>query len=278
LQVEYDILTNVLYRHRYFSNQRLECLAVRPALSAETYLLNNGLILKSFKDGFALLYETSNNGQRHDKSEILDNTITLRFYLTLNDNSFYNYTDGQIDNLTETVYYFHNLNENEESMFAANRLHHDEFVSQSDVSFLASLGEITNNKTFAVIDIRLKEELPVEYFIYFKEIQTYWRYVLVSDYLQNLHQPAILGEKEFFDGPNKIELPNKQDALCFISSEPISHIQIPLNRFKLVENYTKESSSYRVVKRMLPSPDPSSISNIGGIREIDKKYSDIFIY
>ncbi|MDP4209279.1 MAG: hypothetical protein Q8928_10755 [Bacteroidota bacterium] len=277
MQVEYDILTNVIYRHRYFSNLKLECFSIHPDKSSEDVMLNNGLIFKPFKDGFVLLYEAYSNGQRRERVEILDSSITLRYYLTLTDNNFFNYTDGGMDNLVDSIYYLHNINDNRTKPSLGSLLHLDEFVSKADIYSCKSFGETFSIKPFAIIDIHLNKELLTEYSLIFKEKQTYWRYVLVSEYLKNLQQPAILGEQEIFIGPDNIQLPNKQEALYFTSNIPISLSQSPLKHFKLVENYEKGSPAYRVVMRLLPTPNPANISTISNIRN-DKIYSDIFIY
>jgi len=277
MQVEYDILTNVLFRHRYFSNGRLECLTVRPDKETAAVLLNRGLVFKLFKDGFTVLYEAFHNGQAREKSELIKDNITLRFCLTLTDANFFNYTDGGIENIPTSVYYFHNKND---QRVQSNYLNQEEFVSSADVVSHESFGEISFTKPFAFIDITIHSDLQAEYMLSFKEKQTYWRYVLVSDHLKDLQQPAILGEEEVFTGPDKLTLPDKKEALSFVSSSPISLKQIASKQFKLVENYQSGSAGYKTIIRSLPGPDVSRISSIGDrdTKNTKTTYSEIFIY
>lgn len=278
MHIKYEILTNILFRHKYFSHQRLECLSVQPSKSTEQLLLNNGLVFKSFKDGFALFYESFSNGDAQTKQSLQMRNITLRFYVTLSESSFFNYTEiGKMD-ISTTFYHFHNMFERKDS-FAPNLLHQEEFVSEADSISEEEHGEQYFRKPFALVDININNEILDEYVISFKEKQTYWRYILMSEHLKELHQPAILGEQAIFNGPIKKVLPNKSEVLSFESNKPISLNQVPLKHFKLVENYENESSLYKTVIRLLPTPNTNSISSIKDITDSKPtEYSEIFIY
>ena len=279
MQVEYDILTNISFRHEYFSSTRLECLTVRTNKSTEDLMLNRGLLFKPFKDGFALLYETLQNGEQRNKATLLEGALTLRFYVTLTDPNFFNYTDANMQHVAASVYYFHNNKATRPESFSANLLHQEEFISEADEVSYEDFGERSFTKPFALIDLNLNEALQAEYSLHFKEKKTYWRYVLVGDHLKDLQQPAILGEQEVFDGPDKLLLPDKREALSFVSSTPISLKQRPEKQFKLVENYEAGATSHKVIIRSLPVPDITRISSLGNLGEKNKKnmYSEIFI-
>jgi len=278
VQNEYNILTNITFRHRYFSNQKLECLSVHPSQGAEKTMLNEGLMFKPFIDGFVLLYETSFDQPRARK-DALKNGEPLRFYVTLKDSNFFNYTEGGMENLAGSVYAFRNNRANEDALVLADQLHREEFVSKEDVVLCKDLDEQFFSKPFALLDVYLTENLKTEYTITFKEKQTYWRYILVSDHLKCLKQPAILGDQETFKGPFEMRLPDKRNVLYFVSEKPISLSQATLKHFKLVENYENELLAQRVVKRLLPVPDTSTISAFGNANPNDKNYySEIYIY
>lgn len=273
MEVEYDILTHVVFRHNYFSGLKLECISVHPGQDTALQMLNIGLLFKSYKDGFALIYEKSRDGQERGKKELLDGSVKLRFNIMLTDSNFFNYTEGGMDSLADSVYYFHNANAGSEKTM---KLHKDEFVSQADIYPSENLNGKIHSKPFAFVELRLDENLANEYTITFREKQTYWRYLLLSEHLKSLQNPAILGEQVVFSGPEKLLLPDQKEALCFESTAPISLSQVPAKHFMLVENYENQTSAYRVVMRLLPSPN---INNISSAKKNEKNmYSEIFIY
>jgi hypothetical protein len=277
MQAEYHILSNITFRHQYFSNRKLECLSVQPAQGSRMVMQNLGLLFKPFKDGFILLYETS--GNEPDKRKMIATGDVLRFYLTLNDSNFFNYTDTEIENLAGSVYYFHNNRTDEAKPDAPNRLHSGDIVSKEDVFSCNDMDEKFLTKPFAIIDIYMTNNMKTEYSITFKEKHTYWRYILVSEYFRNLKQPAILGEHYVFDGPFEVHLPDKREALYFVSTVSIGLSQEAVTRFKLVENYENGSSAYKIIKHFLPVPGITSVSSFGTIDAKDKNcYSEMYIY
>ncbi len=279
MQVKYNILTNIVFQHKYFSHQQLECLTVLPSKTTERFMLNNGMIFKSFNNGFTLLYETDKNGLEKNKEVLLSDDLILRFYLFLTDANFYNYTESGFENITSSLYYFHNIIEKRKNPFSPSLLHQKEFVSESDILPLEEQEEQYFRKPFALIDIRLNNNLLSEYALSFKEKQTYWRYLLMSEHLKELQKPAILSNQIIFNGPITKKLSNKREVICFESNKPISLNQVPINHFKLVENFENETSSFRVVIKLLPTPDINNISSIEDSQEKNKiKYSEIFIY
>lgn len=235
------------------------------------------MLFKAGNDGFTLLYETSSNGTKRSRQEILDGETSLRFHVTLTDSNFFNYTETGIETITETVFYFHNIGGDKNERSSTANLHEKDFVSKADVRSCEEIGERFFTKPFAVIDLCLLKDLSSQMYIYFREKQTYWRYILAGDYLQTLQKPAVISDVNTFKGPQKLVLPDKKEALAFVSEAPIGLNQIPGKTFKLVENYEPEMKTYRIVKRMLPTPDISSISLLDK-EDKTKQYSEIFIY
>ncbi|MBS1530499.1 MAG: hypothetical protein JSU01_09340, partial [Bacteroidetes bacterium] len=134
------------------------------------------------------------------------------------------------------------------------------------------------NKPFAKLDITIQPGLKTEYFIRFQAVETYWRYILVSDYLQELKKPAIIGGDNgaFFGEPSKVTLPDNRQVNAFVSNDKLSLAAGATKVFQLVENYDNGSSQYRVVIRALPRPDVRYISKIEQNTN-PFKYSDILI-
>lgn len=279
MQLKYKLLTNILFRHKYFSHQRLECLKVQPSQKAMVYLQNNGLIFKPYNDGFTLFYETSEKEEQDTLNNINLLDIQLRFYLTLTDPFFFNYTEiGKID-IASSFFYFTNITLTNLKASTPDVLHQQEFASENDIISDQDHNEEYFRNPFAVIDINISNKLLTEYKITFKEKQTYWRYILMSEHLRELHNPAILNEHIKFSGPQKAILPNKSEAIYFESDQPISLFQTQPNQFKLVENYENEISLYRSVIKHLPTPNINLISSIGiASNNMLSNISEIFIY
>lgn len=276
MNTEYDILTQVRFNHRFFSNNKLECLTIKADANTEQLILKLGLIFKPFSDGFVILYSSFNNDEKIDREKILDNTI-LRFQMTLNDSYFFNYTNGDIKNWASSFYYFEN-NINQQKTFSNQNLHKEEYVSDIDTVNINEFDQPFFKKPFGVIDIQLHNDLQANYYINFKEKESYWRYIIMSDHLKKLQQPAIIGNSEVFEGPTNVTLPNNQEALSFVSTIPISHKQIPNQYFKLVDHYENTSNTFKIVMKALPVPDTKHISSLIKNNNDPKLYSEIFIY
>lgn len=278
MKLEVDILFTVLFRHTYFSSAKLECLTVTPTNDSLQAIRNNGLFFKSFKDGFRILYDTTQAGRYRERSALLGKNLSLRFTLALNDSSFYNYTSVTTDNIKDTVFYFNNTFTNNSSGKPDDLLHQDAFVSEKDLLGLDAIGQDFFVKPFGILDLELSASLKTEHSIRFDKKNTYWRYIVVGDHLKSLSSPAILDTNNLaaFHSPEKIALPDKREALLFTSIAPISLAEKPDALFQLVENYEAGSGKHKVVKKALPVPDVRSVSSSTG--EKKSNYSEIFIY
>lgn len=114
----------------------------------------------------------------------------------------------------------------------------------------------------------------------FASISTYWCYVLLSDDLRRLVNPAVLHKdtKEPFNGPETIWLNGIGSVEAFFSTAPILHLQHSGNDFQLVEHYNVSTQTYEVVLPALPGPEHNHMPALNSISEyIGENFSFIFI-
>ena len=78
MRTEYVLLTQVRLKHRFFSNTKLECFAVKPDANTQQSFLNLGIVFKPLSDGFILFYNSIANQEEINRNDLLDNTV-LRF-------------------------------------------------------------------------------------------------------------------------------------------------------------------------------------------------------
>jgi len=273
---EYEILTQVEFKHRYFLNNKLECFTVQPDNNTNAFFLKSGLIFKAFNTGFKLLFASFQNGEKKDRSSVLEDFV-LRFQITLNDPYFFNYTDCGAKKWDSGFYHFNNFGE-EKERFSSINLHNEEFVSNADTVDESTFGQKFLRKPFGIVELQLRYDLQTAYVVHFREIESYWRYIIVGDHFKNLAQLAIIGKDVAFEGPGNITLPDNREGISFVSLSPIGHKQRPDEYFKLVDHYTEEESAYTILIKALPVPDTKHISSITANKNDNKYYSEIFIY
>ncbi len=266
---QYSILFQVNFRHAYFAGEIPDCFSVRPTADTDAFLLNQGMLFKSRRDGFAIAFESYNNGQQYTAADALAHDHKLTFVMGLSDPLFFNYTDV-IGDIANSVFLFRN-----NTTAGSLVLHASEYVGTEDLVKLEELGYPFFRKPFALIELHLNTMRAGEYAVQFREKSTYWRYLLVSDHLRELQRPAVLNGSVVFNGPVEIELPGNKRALAFESEQPLSISQRPGKNFQLVENYDAETNKGKAVIKMLPHPDVNCISRLGPSN--GKYYSEIFI-
>ena len=314
-----ETLVATQYRHGYFKNQLCPCLSVRPAGGGLREMINHGLMIRPGPGGFELLYDARHAGNQRTRVDILELDIVIRLLLRLDDPDFYNYTAPSPADIGKQVFYFYNR---PHSSF----LHADEQVSADDLFFfdrrridnppgafgprpgdsdlpgdkwiLKSPGkEIvlentegrTFEKPFAILDLLLQPGLEENYQIAFQPPSTWWNYILVSDHLKELNNPAIIntGTKENFAGPSTIRLRDDRAGLSFVSPAPIGLKEDPAATCMLVENFDPATGKYKVVLPTLPGPDTRIVSGARGKPATRDKpatpdsptfFSEIFLY
>jgi hypothetical protein len=273
---EYEILTQVEFKHRYFLNNKLECFSIQPDYDTNHFFLRSGLVFKSFNNGFKLFFNSFNNQETIKRNDILDDFV-LRFHIVLNDPYFFNYTDSGVKNWDSSFYHFNNFAGKKER-FSIKNLHNEEFVSVEDTVDDRAFGQKFLRKPFGIIALQLRYDLQTEYVVHFREIESYWRYIIVGDHFKNLSQLAIIGKDVAFEGPGNIILPDNREGISFVSLLPIGHKQRPDQYFKLVDHYKEEEGTFNILINALPVPDTKHISSIAENKNDKKYYSEIFIY
>ncbi|WP_179412983.1 hypothetical protein HDF19_11305 [Mucilaginibacter sp. E4BP6] len=271
MQSAFDILVKVNCSHSYFYDGIFSGFSIKVTDGTNKILQNHDLIMRPFNGGFYILYDQNFAGTTRTREDVLNETLTLDFTLILTDPLFYNYTADAPVQIDQSIYFFNN------SLNLAGSLHTDDFVSENDVQPLTYFTEQFFVKPFAKLILALNSGLQNEYTIKFNAKSTYWRYILMSNYLQELNNPAIIDadSTNAFGIPAKVNLPGNLQVNAFTSGDALPLSQRPAKAFQLAENYETSSSKYRVVIRSLPYPDISAISRLPNS---SSNFSDIFIY
>jgi hypothetical protein len=271
MQSAFSILTKVNFSHSYFYNGIFNGFSIKATDRTNKILQNYDLIMKPFNGGFYILFDQNFAGSTRTRENLLGEKLTLDFTLVLTDSLFYNYTESNPTQIDQYIYLFTN------SLNFAGSLHAAQFVAENDIQPLSFFTEQFFVKPFAKLILALNSELQNEYTINFNAKSTYWRYILMSNYLQELNNPAIIDtdSTNAFGAPSKVDLPGNQQVNAFTSGKALQLCQRPVKAFQLAENYESGSSKYKVVIRSLPYPDIKAISRLPNSTS---NFSDIFIY
>ena len=205
--------------------------------------------------------------------------------LNLLDHGLYNYTDDLPSNIENTIYHFRNFSEvkNKDEVTRTPRasLLAGDHVSEKDADNEPEFMNQFFAKPFGQLSILLHEKLDNNFTVAFAARSTYWRYILVSGYLQELNRPAIMNKstQAIFDGPVPVKVHGNRVATAFVSKEPITLTSMANRSFSLLENYEEGNDRYRVVISVLPNPDARVVSEVtNGQPAGDKKnYSEIIL-
>ncbi len=277
MKYAYEVLLNVSFNHTYFSNKVFAGMAFTPSSATQLLFLNNGLFFKTYPGGFRIVFDTNFNGSARSREDLISEVLDCRFNATLRDNSFYNYTAVDGEDISKKVFHFYNASNDETVLRTA--LHSGDFISEKDLKPIAEFAEPYFIKPFAILDLRLAPGLPENYFLNFKARETIWRYVLIGEDLQSLNNPAILDSAgtEPFEGPELLNF-SGTSGLAFKSRQAISFTERSVQNFQLVENYDAETGRYKVVMRALPKANPEMITLISRDNTLENNnYSEIFI-
>jgi len=284
MKYAFDILTQVQFNHSYFSDNVFNGLDVQVTDQTKRVLNNLGLLYKPYNGGFYILYDKNFCSSPRTREEVLKDNLLFEFTLTLKDPVFYNYTANLPAQIDKSIYHFHNsLNV---TPGVPNPLHKAQFVTAQDVVALSDSRKHFFVKPFAKLDLVTHPELQLNYYIGFEARETYWRYILMSEHLQQLNSPAIIDDTDsnLFGNRLEIDLPDAKKVFGFISGSKLTLSQRSSTRLRLVENYTTASTKHKDIISFLPLPDVQYISRIpinSADASIDTNpinYSDIFIY
>ncbi|MCX2742702.1 hypothetical protein OO013_02430 [Mangrovivirga sp. M17] len=116
-----------------------------------------------------------------------------------------------------------------------------------------------------------------DYEIHFKARETYWKYLIVSKYVNGIKEARIeTNDKEIkFSKPQTTDLITGQKAVSFESAIPLAMHEFTHHHFQLVRKSTGMGN--KVILKHMPAPAPDRI--IPESRSADSKvYSEILIY
>jgi len=265
MNCQFDALTYVFFSHDYFLSTKFEGLTIRAEDSSTHKMVSEGLIFKPVPGGFRILYETEFAGRQRSRASIGKEPFILSFRLFLNAPAFYNYTANLSRDITQSIFYFCNTPKPGEAAFPAGLLHAGDYVSEKDLHPVAEFPNRFFAKPFGLLDLEIREGMEEAYRVNFLNKATFWRYIVISDHLRGLNNPAVTDTSggETFDGPAEIRLPDSREALAFTSRDQISWRESGNKTFQLVENFEPGTGKYKVVLSALPVPDINIISNAG---------------
>ena len=277
MRYAYKVLLNVSFSHTYFLSNVFAGMAFTPSSSTQLLFLNNGLLFKGYSGGFRILFDTNFNGNERSREDLISEILDCKFNASLIDRSFYNYTEIESDDISKKILHFYNAATDEAKL--RDSVHSSDFVSENDLKPFNEFPEPYFVKPFAVLDLRIAPGLPENYTISFKAKETIWRYVLMSEDLLSLNNPAILDSTgtEPFEGPELLKF-SGTSGLAFKSKQAISFADRSAQNFQLVENYDADTGRYKVVMRALPKANPEIITLIKSDNTLENNnYSEIFI-
>ncbi|MCJ8208320.1 hypothetical protein MUY27_01280 [Mucilaginibacter sp. RS28] len=270
---QYQTLLTVSLEHDYFANNQFSRFTLAPFAETADYMHKKGILLRVRGAAITLLADT---GEEGDKLKfLLAEGYPLNFAINITDPDFLNYTDAISDALASSVYYFSSYQQ-EDLLPTDSALHQAAAVTGADTKPVENFAELFFKKPFGVLSLKLSSVVPSAYRINFKAKATYWKYIIVSEYLLDMDHLAVVdSQQQAFEGPEQAVLPNNQKALVFSSGQPIKLSERPAAVFSLVESYAGNATRYRVVKRSLPGPDVSRIS--AALTDTTTNSSEIFI-
>lgn len=293
MNVYYDILFTVYYKHNYFISNKLQTFETCPTSRSAIDILRNGLLFKPFSYGFHILYETGLGNTKRTREQVLKEHVNLVFAIDNKDAFFYNYTTNFLGDTSKNIFVFKNKE--------GNFLHEKDVVSNSDIISVDTdeeefcgmdirqdnaIGyrnrhEFFQYKKFGFICIQLHEKLSTSLQIQFGAKATYWRYIIVSDYLQEFAELAIVHEHTTFSIATNITLPDDRKAKVLTSNIEVQCAEKIDKGYQLIEYNDKERKRYKVIIPVLPNPTIGRISSVYTKEEVakteKKEFSEIFI-
>lgn len=271
---KFEILFSIRLSHGYFPGEVPVGFSFVPDEATRHLLLRLGLVFRVQADRLSVFYDTHFAGRPHQRQQILSNDEVLVFHLANSDTSFLNYTEGiAVDNISKYLFLF--SNEVEKGALRAT-LQSDEYVTSAELKLV---DQPLFSKPFGQIRIKLHQDLPNTFNIRFQAKSTYWRYILTSEHLKSLVNPAVVHKetRQAFAGPEIMILPDQREAIVFRSMQPVQMTALPNKSFQLLENYEPSSGKGRVIIGMMPNPSGTMISALPSSESESFNYSEIFL-
>ncbi len=278
---QYHIAFSIFFKHQFFSDGDLKSFVVTPTAKTALKLRNMGAMIKTFQQGFHVLYDTLAHGNNRSRSGFFENGEVLKFIVMNNDTNFFNYTADCSSDISGNYFFFSNSkSDSSPSADVKESLQIGAFVGKGDLRPVDTKDPDLFVKPFGMIAIKLHKNLEETFVISFASAATYWCYVITTAYLQELAHPAIVRKetKEVFKGPIPIQLTANTTASAFFSTAAVLQKERPAGTCQLVEDYNTDNQSYKVVLPALPGPDRRHLSSLKTTEEYkEKDVSYIFI-
>jgi hypothetical protein len=256
MSVRYEKLFEVHFEHQFFTDLRFTGFNLFPVPETRSLFLQYGLVLKLQAGSCIILFANPFEGSLRDRASVLKEGMILRFNFQVSDSSFYGYTGNLPDGFINRTFMFSNFDDKQQVIRKTNLLHLGDFVSESEMKQSA--------KSFngdGCLEIHFDDDLQEDLYIRFLNRSMHWRYIIVSDHLQQSGNLAIVNmeNKKLFSGPETVTLPDGSKAISFLAQEPIAITQKAGRHFQLVADYDETTKHFdRVLIAQLPAPSLSS--------------------
>lgn len=273
----FNLLFEVAITHGYFPNEIPGNFSLIPDDATRHLMLRLGLLFRSTGNRYSVYYDAQFAGSPRSREQVLMQTETIVFNISNTDPSFLNYTGNiEVDNINKSLFLFSNLAKSET---IRDDLTSAEIVSDADLIATDKIDQAFFNKPFGQVRVRLHKGLKESLRIAFQPKSTYWRYILTSDHLKTLVNPAVINKetKQVFLGPEPFVLPDQRQAIVFRSAAPVQMSALPNKSFQLVENYEPSSGRGRVIISMMPNPNNNAINLLPESGTEKLNYSEIFL-
>lgn len=290
----YRKLFSVSFEHSYFSDGRCRGLGLEPTTDTAYLLKRHAFLFRQHATGFDLLFENA-SGKELTRERILMEAHTLRFYINLTDVTLFSITTGLPADPREALMWFTNIDAEGRQAINRELLHAGEFSGATEIRQLTmmkkqlveeqmnsgkanepahqvnawqdgpSFEQLYFTPRFGIVEIKLHEQLGESLFVRFESRSLFWRYILISPYLNQLENPMVvnINTKMIFQGPEGLILPDGKKGIAFISKAPIPLSQIPDQSYRLGVNYDPQTNLFQKdIILSLPNPDPNKISDL----------------
>lgn len=276
MKISYEILTEVQFEHEYFKGI-FSVFKIRPTTASSKILLNFGMEFREQYGRFYIYFDIFHAGVKRSREELLLKRMNLIFTIELVDPQFFNYTARFETKLSQELFYFSNPKRDNEFLHKKSLVSNDDLYKYTS-RFFREPGLV---KPFGILALKLSTDLCKVYVIRFEAMATYWRYVLVSDYLKAIPNAIVIDKEkqQVFIGPKSITLPSGAIYNCFVSPEPIKLSCKALNRYQLLESSAERPLNGRVIIRALQNPNHTYLSLLPPEEDAEpnRNYSEIII-
>lgn len=272
---KYEILTGVTITHGYFADAVPTGFSLLPDEATRHLLLRLGLVFRYSVNKATIYFDAEYAGSPRTREQVLLNDEKMVFTLSNTDTSLLNYTGNiEAENISKSLFYFSNADADSQLRAGLTKA---ASVSSEDLIPVDQARQTFFSKPFGLLSIRLHKDLAESFQIRFEAKATYWRYILTSEHLKTLVNPAVVHKetRQAFIGPETFVLPDQREAIVFRSATPVQMTALPNKSFQLLENYEPASGRGRVIIGMMPNPNNNSISLLPGTEKLN--YSEIFL-